>query len=196
MTRDPALSVRHSCAPQGWQQLPGGRRRGVLRTAPWGRPSALFGGPCASLPPPPGSSAGLGMRTPRSDWPRQVGLGTRYPGRLGVLGRPAITHWACLTAACCSKHDPSRDGPCHPPGGGAVDGDGPDSGVCVDVVLLRFGGMAEDACKALRARPLTSEARQPEPLPCAVCWALYLGPACTCGSGGPPEQFLAASRTW
>ena len=52
---------------------------------------------------------------------------------------------------------------------------------------VRSGGMAEDARKELRARPLTSEARQPEPLPCAVCWALYLEPACTCGSGGAPR---------
>ena len=57
----------------------------------------------------------------------------------------------------------------------------------MDVVLLRSGGMAENACKALRARPLTSGARRPEPLPCAVGWALYLGPACTCGPRGRPR---------
>ena len=60
------------------------------------------------------------------------------------------------------------------------------------MVLLCSGGMVEDAYKALRARPLTSEVRQLEPLPWAICWALYLGPACTCGSGGAPEQFLVS----
>ena len=56
------------------------------------------------------------------------------------------------------------------------------TGEGTDGALRRFG-----TDKALRAHPLTSKVRQPNLLPCAVCWVLYPGSACTCWSGGTPR---------
>ena len=128
----------------------------------------MLGGPCAGLLPSPDSTIGLGRSAPYGSGACQVDLGARVPGRLGVPGDPAAEHHSCLPSAACSKHDLIRDGSSHLLGGWTVNGDSPGSGDCLDLVLLRIGGLAEGANQALRGTLSDALGGLAQSPPCAV----------------------------